>query len=571
MTLEILANELLLEIFEYLNTIHLLHAFHNLNLRFNTLISIHCRIYHFDYHGMSIDKLNEFFQEQLPLNINRVKSLHLIDTIDTLNLSKIFFQSTFSPQKFDYLQSLSLYQIDSIDKLHEIIDRCPNLEHLALIKCSIASNNRIDPSNLFNKIWSLSKLIYCFFQQLTPAEYQILDIRLVIISISIKYLYFYHSSTTFHPLDLLEYTPNLQRLHLDTFLSRFYRELKTNFLSINVLKMKLNSKIYQGFDYLQYMPNLYHLKLDIYTDKMIGDDWEDIITEYLPKLKKFQLKMTFSGLFLDSKYDYQKFLRTYQTSFWLKKYQSFVRCAECTKNRNSSITLYTLPYCFEDLDLKHVSWSISTCPNAIDYYSNRIHCLNSSEQQSDPNLFQITCQLAFKDKLNITDISSKIYRKSISFSNEIFSQTQVFLDHSLNYYSLTMFTESLDYKFSQLISKSIRQLIFLSHRPYSSARYYFNELDCQILINSSLAQQCESLSIPIKNKQYLPNFFEQLTYLQLLCIEFEEEEQTLSDDECILWLQKHLSSSYTIIKYQTTIPLWQGSYSCRQFVIKVHE
>jgi len=49
MKLECLANELLMEIFEYLTAIDLLHTFHYLNSRFNTLLFKYFREYNLDF------------------------------------------------------------------------------------------------------------------------------------------------------------------------------------------------------------------------------------------------------------------------------------------------------------------------------------------------------------------------------------------------------------------------------------------------------------------------------------------------------------------------------------------
>lgn len=544
MKLEVLANELLLELFEYLNAVHLFHGFYGLNSRFQNLISTHCQTFKINFREIPINKLDEFCQQYLPLIIDRIKSLHLFNNIETLNLLKIVLTSNFSPDQFIHLQSLSLYEIHFIDKITHIIDRCPDLKHFVLIQCYIAQENDINLSIFFNKIWSLSKLIYCRFQELTKPNDRVLNIILKVISISIKYLYFYNSCTMFHPFDLLSYTPNLERLCLDTLLRDFYRELETNFSSISILKMKFTSSIYEYVDFLQYMPNLYHLKIEMSNDKMDGHVWESVISNYLPKLKIFKLKMNFSGRFEGRKEDYLNFLSTYQTRFWFKEHQWFVRCAECLIDTHSCITLYTLPYCFDRIDLKHVSWSISTCPNEPDYWLDvqmKVRCLDSCNQQL-PSLTHITCQLAFKNELCLRTQKSTI---TISFSNEIFSQIQVFLDHSLHYYSLAMFTESIHPKFCQLTSKSIRQLKFLTHRSGSSSTYYFTELDCKILANSLLGQQCEVLSIPIRNEQFLLFIFEKMSKLRSLNVEFDECQSSL-DEERVLWLQNHLPSSIQI-------------------------
>jgi hypothetical protein len=69
--------------------------------------------------------------------------------------------------------------------------------------------------------------------------------------------------------------------------------------------------------------------------EMNGYKWEEIIRNYLSKLKVFQLKMRFEV----TNKSKRELFNSFRTPFWLKKYQWFVRFhyspnAEC---------LYTLP------------------------------------------------------------------------------------------------------------------------------------------------------------------------------------------------------------------------------------
>lgn len=55
MNFELLANELLLDLFEYLDTNDLFHAFYNLNIRLNELLFTHCQL-HGNLNFQSISK-----------------------------------------------------------------------------------------------------------------------------------------------------------------------------------------------------------------------------------------------------------------------------------------------------------------------------------------------------------------------------------------------------------------------------------------------------------------------------------------------------------------------------------
>ncbi len=67
MSLESLANELLLDIFEYLPAVPLLRSFHGLNARFDKLIFTHFRTFRLDFRAASKRDVDIVCQVNLPL------------------------------------------------------------------------------------------------------------------------------------------------------------------------------------------------------------------------------------------------------------------------------------------------------------------------------------------------------------------------------------------------------------------------------------------------------------------------------------------------------------------------
>jgi hypothetical protein len=80
--LESLANGLLLDLFEYLSTVHLLNAFHGVNYRFTTLLTKYFCEYHLDFRFASKYDCKIICEQYLPLIINRINSLRLFDNED---------------------------------------------------------------------------------------------------------------------------------------------------------------------------------------------------------------------------------------------------------------------------------------------------------------------------------------------------------------------------------------------------------------------------------------------------------------------------------------------------------
>ncbi len=101
MNLESLANELLLDLFEFLNDAHLLRAFHNLNLRFNNLLFDYFRTSgRLDFRSITKHDFNIVFEQYVPLIVDRITALRLSNDDETpqqidhfLSCGSSFFRS----------------------------------------------------------------------------------------------------------------------------------------------------------------------------------------------------------------------------------------------------------------------------------------------------------------------------------------------------------------------------------------------------------------------------------------------------------------------------------------------
>jgi hypothetical protein len=154
MNLEALANELLLDLFECLDAVHLFHAFSGLNARFDNLLLIHFQSYHFDFRLVTKSNFEDICQKYLPAIVDRIILLHLTNSNKILNTSHFFLSHDFTLDHFNHLQSLSLYDTNSFDLLHQLIYQCrclPQLTHLNIIKCYLCGNNT-DTSDFINNI-----------------------------------------------------------------------------------------------------------------------------------------------------------------------------------------------------------------------------------------------------------------------------------------------------------------------------------------------------------------------------------------------------------------------------------
>jgi hypothetical protein len=167
--LELFPNELLFDIFEFLNTRHLIHAFHNLNFRFNRLLYGHFQTHQLNFHSMSKNHCDIICQEYLPILTNSIISFRLSNDDETPYLYELFLSYGFTFNQFIYLKSFSLSHIDSFDTINQILIQCRCLSYLQklyLLNCQIDEQGK-NTANIINNIWSLPNLLHCVINNLT--------------------------------------------------------------------------------------------------------------------------------------------------------------------------------------------------------------------------------------------------------------------------------------------------------------------------------------------------------------------------------------------------------------------
>jgi hypothetical protein len=91
MSLEFLANELLLNMFEYPCSIEFLQAFHCLNIRFDNLIFIHFQTYRLDFRAASKKDFDVVYRINLPLINNPIVFLALSNDNETCQQIDLFY------------------------------------------------------------------------------------------------------------------------------------------------------------------------------------------------------------------------------------------------------------------------------------------------------------------------------------------------------------------------------------------------------------------------------------------------------------------------------------------------
>lgn len=571
MHLESLANELILDLFEYLPVIDLFQAFSDLNIRFNQLLT-QFRIFHLDFRSITKRNFQILCDKYLPIISDRILSLHLSNHDETPNLPQLFLSSNISINQFVHLQSLSLSYIQSFDLFKTLIVQCQqfsSLTHLNLIKCYFNYSER-EIRCLMNHIWKLSTLTHCLFDQITSRKFRLTYLSQR--SSSIQYLTFEKITCDFNDLShLFEYTPNLHRISLNFIYGFPNQNIQMPIDSIQSLKIVYHGCLDSLIDLLKNLPNLIHLTLetfDIYCD---GFEWQRILLCYLSQLERFQLKMNLNFPdFHQIDRQVDDLLNTFRTAFWIVEHQWFVRCDWDRNNVFRNGILYTLPYAFDDCFYFDAMSSKSTCLKTTDYWSyDRVQMLSHGNPENDfgKELILFSARFGRIRRLKISCPFDENFWSCLSSFSQLTSinvtllqtdvayvQLQKILHRAWKLYSLKVsYSTDLPIKFFAMTSPSIRRMNFLENSQMDIR--YFTDRQCLLLVHSPLILQCEVLLIALKNRLMIVHLIETMKHLRALTCHCEDDEyynwncsssSVVKEDEFIEWLREHLPSTYSI-------------------------
>jgi hypothetical protein len=566
MGLEALANELLLDLFEYLNSASLLRAFYGLNDRLNGLLIVYFRDHYLDFKSMSKCDFDLVCRDYLLLIGDHIRSVRLSDDDDTPQQIDRFRSYGLKLCHFTRLQTLSLYNVNFELTTNQMIKewhQLPFLKYLYFLACSMQcftgyGEEEIRP--FFNGIWSLPKLNVCYF-----------DIYLVdrdsfvaptIISSTIEYLDL-AIDNFFCPWDeairLFQNTPCLRYLR-GSFDDDIHGQALPVLLSLTESHIALITRSsWETTKFLQSMPNLCRLTIDLEIHIIDGYQWEQIITNNLTKLKVFRFRMADSGSDLPwiSEQGMNKLVDSFRSPFWMIDHRWFV---QCRTNLVSNVCVYTLPYAFSTCRFDTKLISKPTSPNASYQWSfNRVRRLFLPYNSEDTllsdiqffNAHHLYTRFPFYEGFSFIVpkfdrlISLDIHLLRLCEESDAQSQLQNVLDRAPHLYSLKISSVSHFLSLSNLRSTSIRRLVLDS----------LTDEECAQLSCSLLGVQCEVLRIRVNNWISIYKLLETMTNLRALSFYSNDDTWKMAtdplvrhNDELVQRLQHQLPSSYTITR-----------------------
>ena len=160
MNFEVLPNEIILDLFEYISINDLFSGFFDLNARFSQLLCIQFQRFHLDLRLLSKTKFNHICTKFVPLIIDRIRSIHLSNDDNSPQAIEFFLSQNYQLRQFSQLQSISLTCINSLKILDQILAECFHLPCLKRLNFyhSLAFMSIDDTKRILNDIWRLPKL-----------------------------------------------------------------------------------------------------------------------------------------------------------------------------------------------------------------------------------------------------------------------------------------------------------------------------------------------------------------------------------------------------------------------------
>lgn len=579
MKFESLPNELLLDIFDYINDIELVYIFFNLNSRFNNLL-ISSKKFHLNFQSLTKTKFDIICKQSLPNRTDRIVSLYLSNDDDTPYQIEQFFSHYFHLYQLISLQTLSLYDIRCSNLINKILPQLSQVKYLTYLKLNLRHCN-FDEINQFGQtIWNLSQLIYFHMSYSCSLKYYIIsNFDFFITSSSLKHIHLTKGRFTLNHLKhLLICTPYLEELTITITLTYEYNSslyIDESLKTILPLVKKLNIK-FQGYLFeLQYifklMSNLYYLKIETNNLNLDGYDWKQLIEDYLNNLQVFHLLMPFQ-ITVDNNPEeiVNDLIESFRISFWINERNLYFRChwepEGQDENYYYSAYLYTLPYNFDRFDYMDPINSKSTCSNPNDYWNyDSVQTLQSvpNENEEDikhfPICFTKLQHLIIGWKLGnirkicpILDYLTTLYIQC--YDSHIQTHLQSLINHAPQLKTITFYKNNWSYFF--LASKSVRRLLLRDG-------IFYNVQQCAELCTSTLFNQCEILQINIRTRGIILDLIRKMLNLRVLILyceydQWKDNEKYLSSkqDELIRWLKRYLPLECLIQREDGEIRLW---------------
>ncbi|CAF1083596.1 unnamed protein product [Rotaria sordida] len=341
---EDLSNDIIYEIFNFLDFRHAYDAFSNLNKRFQNFLTNLSLPVNIDMSSMSKLDFQSYYKQIIIPNIHRIKFLHLSNPFSI----DIFLTHNCIVSKLIRLETLILYDIQSKD-LENLLTCLISLPYLTSLVMSNIDEGRVT-KNLYHEIFHLPMLKYC---KISFNNYLLMESSLHI-SINecspIEHLII-NNDFNIHELSaLLSYTPQLRRLSLSNLWQCSNEQIISCPIKLNHLthvSLNMNNITFDQFEILikHLFFQLQVLYITITDDKTYLDAnrWERLILSYMPYLRIFDIQWEYFPQ--KNVYTADIFMiESFRTEFWLERQWFFTSTLESASDGCYRVLFSTNPY-----------------------------------------------------------------------------------------------------------------------------------------------------------------------------------------------------------------------------------
>ncbi|CAF0766106.1 unnamed protein product [Adineta steineri] len=326
--LENLSNEVVYEIFEYLDGCDIYKSFSNLNIRLQNLIISSSLLLRIELDPLSKHLLEHHCQHVIIPNSHRILSLHLADYWKDQLLIDAFFNHCIIDSSFQRLESIMLKGIKT-EKLLTTLFYLKFLPRLFSLTMYIKDYYYHDPGNIYPLIFSLPTLKYNRLSRSTHTREITIPHVINKKFSTIQYLIIDHTCTLNQLNSILHYTPQLRHLYCNPVIDS-NEEFKNDLaMKLPHLKSLYIEQFYESFDEFEMFIKeisspLQILNITVFWGKAYLDSngWERLIKEYMPGLEKFYFH--FNHMIHD---DFTKdlidlsngFINQFNSPFWVER------------------------------------------------------------------------------------------------------------------------------------------------------------------------------------------------------------------------------------------------------------
>ncbi|CAF0742369.1 unnamed protein product [Adineta ricciae] len=596
MSLEQLPNDVLLTVFNYINTVDLFRAFHHLNERFDTQLRVHVATHKVDFRWITKRAFDIFCRTSLGSITTNVTSLCLSDDVEFPNLFHHFLPNPeqnfptdpariprdfdgyghqilrsgirFTMRQFANLKYLHLDVIDFLEPVVQLLFECRYLSRLTHLKITQNMDSYLTHApRIVNAVWQLPNLSHFRFVSMNTIN--ISDVTLsrctsrTILSFSLERI----EISWVQFFNLLENSPNMAHARVSICKAAEVPTIMQIIPSITKLNLTVEYVPNVLAHIFDFMPNIDHLTIEFENslsfeyESFNEHKWKQIVLNHLPNLKVFSFFYVFFA-----PYDIQieqvvdTLLDTFRTPFWLDERQLFVQCDWLPEDNGKPVILYTLPQtCGYSYALHPMRKSRSTHPavdrdsmlsdvpsmnfsKSIDYI-NRYSLRSVQNRQSADLMVELPVQehvwRFISTFAHFTSLSVRLARMNYP------SQLQQLINLSANCHSVTLGNISP----AKLVELDINQTCL---RRIALTEYTFNAVECSAFANSPLGKQCTILRIGLTDRRHVLVLLAEMPQLQQLTCQCSDAkwdiDESLADEnqDEVQWLREQLPKTYSI-------------------------